>query len=153
MRLARPIRHEEAFTRTELLVVIGVVALLAALLIPALQKARQKAQRIRCVNFLVQINQAFHIFAADHGGLFPMQFYTNQAGGSLWADATNGFRYFQAVSNELSTPIVLHCPADRQRSGATNFGPGMSNANVSYFVSLNADQSNPNLFLVGDSQD
>jgi prepilin-type processing-associated H-X9-DG protein len=58
------------------------------------------------------------------------------------------FRQFQTLSNELVSPKLLVCPADN-RAAATNFA-GLQNANVSYFVGVDADYSQPNSLLSGD---
>jgi prepilin-type processing-associated H-X9-DG protein len=54
------------------------------------------------------------------------------------------------MSNELSTPIILACPRDTGRSGATNFATGFNNANLSYFVGVDAEEAKPQMFLSGD---
>jgi prepilin-type processing-associated H-X9-DG protein/prepilin-type N-terminal cleavage/methylation domain-containing protein len=63
-------RHR-AFTLVELLVVIGVIALLIALLLPALNKARQASRATSCLSNLRQIGQAVHIYASENKGLPP----------------------------------------------------------------------------------
>src|ERR1700745_4347523 len=75
-------RKSRAFTLVEMLVVIAIIAVLAALLLPALTRGKQRAQRIECIGNLKEMGTAFQMFAHDHQGRFPMQ--TPQAeGGSL----------------------------------------------------------------------
>jgi prepilin-type processing-associated H-X9-DG protein len=63
----------------------------------------------------------------------------------------NAFRHFQVLSNQLSTPLILICPAesDRVRYAATNF-INFCNSNISYFVGVDANDSNPQMILYGD---
>ena len=64
-------REHRAFTLTELLVVIGIVGVVMAIILPAIQKAREAANRMICGNHLRQIALAAHHFHADHGRLPP----------------------------------------------------------------------------------
>jgi hypothetical protein len=54
------------------------------------------------------------------------------------------------MSNELYTPKILVCPADKQRVAAVRFTPQLNNGNLSYFVGIDAEETEPNRFLAGD---
>ena len=64
-------RRSHGLTKVEVLVVVGIIALLISILIPALNRARQNDQRIHCASHLRQIGQALLLYSNDNKGAFP----------------------------------------------------------------------------------
>jgi prepilin-type N-terminal cleavage/methylation domain-containing protein len=145
-------QRNHALTLVEVLVVVGVLAVLAALFLPALLPPRRVVSHINCVNNLKEIGLAYRIWAGDNNDKFPMQVsITDTNGGTMELAATgNVVATFQIMSNELSMPILLYCTADKDHTHATNFTTDFSAKNISYFVGMDADQNYPQRVLSGD---
>jgi prepilin-type processing-associated H-X9-DG protein len=141
----------KAMTLVEVLVVIAVLFILAAIILPQLaDRHNNKSPRIECVNNLMQIGLAYRIWEGDHNDKYPMQVSVTNGGAAELIATGNVVACFQVMSNELSTPRILVCPADDKSVWATNFTTDFSSKNISYFVGLDADQTHPQRILSGD---
>lgn len=137
------------FTLVALLVILAVIAILAAMLLPALARAKSKSKDINCVINLKQSGLSFRLWEGDNNDKYPMDISVTNGGTMEYGDSgANTFHHFLVMSNELSTPKILLCPADT-RMAVGDF-KWFGNKNLSYFVALDADESFPQRFLDGD---
>jgi hypothetical protein len=145
-------RSNHALTLFEVLVVMFAFALLvlAAMGFLDASHAGRKAKRISCVNNLKEISLAARIWEGNHGDAYPMEVSMTNGGAMELAAAGNAARIFQVMSNELSIPKVLLCPAATDHSLAKDFQAGFSRKYISYFVNLDAVEANPQMMLFGD---
>ncbi len=152
-----------AFTKVELLAVLAVIAVAVLMMIPALQRAKAKAERISCVGHLKNIGLGFRIFATDNQGLMPFQFSTNSPGTNnpisrpnfggtreYALDPASAWRHFAVISNEISTPLIVYCPADRERRPAASWAEVTNNQFLSYTVGISATEEQPQSILASD---
>ena len=149
MKLSRTSRAR-AFTVIELLIVIACLGVLSALFLPALQRRSHCGLRINCTNNLKGIGLAFRTWALDNSGKYPMQVSITNGGAMEWVERGIASVHFQVMSNELSTPKVLLCPADVGRTSASSFQT-FNNSHLSYFVGAEAENTNPQGLLSGDA--
>lgn len=122
----------KGFTLIELLVVVAIIAILAAMLLPALSKARQNARNVACISNLKQIGLAFLMYANDNNEYLPPDQGTASDGtGGYWCDIVapyiyNGKTFSSAEYNWLygNKSSVFACPneASKLAYGGTTYG-------------------------------
>jgi prepilin-type processing-associated H-X9-DG protein len=139
-----------AFTVTELMITVACVALLAAVFLPTLAKSKARSSRISCTNCMKQIGLAFRCWAIDNNDHLPMQVSVTNGGTMELAASGLVFPHFQVMSNELSTPKILLCPEDKNRSYATSFTDNLTDKNLSYFLNIDSLQGDGSQLLSGD---
>ena len=100
-------RKQHGFTLIEMLVVIAVVAILAALLLPALSRAKSDAKRIQCIGNVRQINLVLQIYANDHDD--EIAYFTNNM---YYAYKDCLLDYLGVSEDAASNNPVFVCPAD-----------------------------------------
>ena len=116
MKIQQP-RESSAFTLTELLVVIAIIAIPAALLLPAINRAKARAQRIQCVNNLRQLGVGLSVFLANNHGYPSMSAPANDDDPGTWIGqlANGGLGIFKLDKNYLTTGI-WRCPSAKWSS-------------------------------------
>ncbi len=126
-------KRGRAFTLIEMLVTISIIGILAALLLPALNKAKVQAKGVACLNNLRQMQMSWQMYVSDHDGRVPPN--ESRFNGQYWRSTTNSwignssaladmdittietglmFKY-----DYLRNPASYHCPSDKSLTTTT----------------------------------
>jgi prepilin-type processing-associated H-X9-DG protein len=140
----------EAFTLVELLVAGAIVAIVVALLTPAMDNRPTKAPIAECIGHLRQVGVALQEFSGDKNNQFPPQVSITN-GGSLELIVSNSpALHFRSLSPYLSpNRRVFWCPADESKQPLTTNG-ALTDLNVSYFFSVDATPTMMDVIHGGD---
>jgi len=128
-------KRTRSFTLIELLVVVAIMAILAALLLPALAKAKEKAKQVACPNNLRQLATAVYAYASDNNGYTP--FWFEDVPPQWWRYSSTFWLYvnrslFRANYSGQMNELPKRCPLVPREYDALNYAGGIG-ANIAYF--------------------
>jgi prepilin-type N-terminal cleavage/methylation domain-containing protein len=139
--------RKQAFTLIELLVVIAIIAILAALLLPALARAKQKANQVNCISNLKQFAYSIGMYTQDFNDSLPgpawtgiFFTYVDSIPGAASGDPNNPTKYEGSLVAQLTSYLSLPAPSPQVRTAAVTICP------ASYKVLPNV-APNPPLFV------
>jgi prepilin-type N-terminal cleavage/methylation domain-containing protein/prepilin-type processing-associated H-X9-DG protein len=129
----KPALRRGGFTLVELLVVIGIIAILVSVLLPALSKAREAAAATSCLSNLRQIGNMLYMYANENGGLCPVKTQS----GNGWTQTQLLQRLSPVVINDFSAYTMFRCP----KADASDMDLAKAKFGSNFGIQITDDQS------------
>jgi prepilin-type N-terminal cleavage/methylation domain-containing protein len=151
-------RSQQGFTLVELLVVIGIIALLISILLPALNAAKERANRVKCASNLRQVGQGLMLYANDNKGAYPRTIYKIGTAPKSFThpEAVDPYSgtprpddnditaaLFMLIRNADLNPEVFNCPSSNQEKDSLNNLPATSRSNFTHESNLSYSYAHP----------
>jgi prepilin-type N-terminal cleavage/methylation domain-containing protein/prepilin-type processing-associated H-X9-DG protein len=116
-------RASRGFSLTEILVVIVIIAVLAAILVPMFNRMREKARTAQCSGNLRQLGASINLYAAENGGSLPFIGSDDFGRGAYWF---NLIEPEYLIDAKKASPSYFHCPADTRPEWKAKPGGGLN---------------------------
>jgi prepilin-type N-terminal cleavage/methylation domain-containing protein/prepilin-type processing-associated H-X9-DG protein len=117
-------RSRRGFTLVELLVVVGIVAVLMGILLPTMGKAREAARRTACLSNLRQVHAVFAMYAIENGDRVPLGYRKNikQFNSMVYSGTAMKHCFFGVLylDGRMSAPEVFYCPSNLDLQSSFN---------------------------------